>query len=77
MQHIEFVKKLIMQRLNQKSNNENLILNEIFVDIQKNSISQDEIDSALTELKSEGKIRIIDMGSGMVWQLIIKKPWQI
>jgi len=77
MQNIEFVKELIMQRLNQKSNNENLILNEIIVDIQKNSISPNEIKFALTELELEGKIRIIDMRSGMFWQQIIKRPSQI
>jgi hypothetical protein len=74
MQSIEFVKKLIIQRLNQKSDNENLILNEIIVDIQSNSISQDEVETALTELRNEGKIRIIDIRSGMLWQLIIKRP---
>ena len=77
MQPIEFVKELIIQRLNQKADNKNLILNELFVDIQRNSISQNEVEAALTELQNEGEIRINDIRSGMFWQLIIKKPWQI
>jgi len=73
----EYIKQLILERMEQKQPNENLILNEIFEDIVKLSISEEEVKAALSELQSKKRIRIVSQGGGMFWQLLIKRLWQI
>jgi len=77
MTNIEYIKQLILERMEQKQPNENLILNEIFEDIVKLSISEEEVKAALSELQSKKRIRIVSQGGGMFWQLLIKRLWQI
>ncbi len=73
MNNIESVKNLIMEKLNSKPAGKRLMLNEIFPVIQKLNIAEEEVKTALEELKGEGLISIIDL-RGIFWQLLIQKP---